>query len=290
MLYQDLINAVAMAAGVISTTEFVSSPARLNAPQRPPAPSVLEAQQSQRLILLAEDNETNRDVMQEQLRLLGYTCEVAIDGEQALAMWQAGAAQNRYALVLSDCHMPNLDGFGLTAAIRAAEGPGTHLPIIAITANAMQGEAERCKERGMDDYLSKPLRMHELSDLLDKWLPMPSLYPIWNPGTLSELVGDNPAMHRRLLEKFLTNAQKQVAAIMAASAEHDPVSAIKEAHTLKSAARSVGALALGELCQTIEKTEHTQSAASLDALSSMAQALPAALANAANMIRQHHAF
>jgi len=133
------------------------------------APSREVAAASDRLILLAEDNETNREVMQEQLRLLGYACEMAQDGAIALAMWHANP--KRYALLLTDCHMPHLDGFGLTAAIRAAEPPGTRLPIIAITANAMQGEAQRCREGGMDDYLSKPLRMNELAPMLEQWLP-----------------------------------------------------------------------------------------------------------------------
>ena len=158
----------------------------------------------------------------------------------------------------------------------------TRLPIIAVTANAMQGEAQRCRERGMDDYLSKPLRMNELRDKLDKWLsasasesePEPvlapvrpelvqgggriedavvdNLFPIWNPATLTELVGDNPAMHRRLLEKFLTNAEKQVAAIIAAAESDDCTALADVAHPLKSSARSVGALRLGELCQRLE--------------------------------------
>ena len=137
--------------------------------QRLAAPSIEQAVQTQRLILLAEDNETNRDVMQEQLHLLGYVCEVAEDGAIALRMWQSNPG--RYALLLSDCHMPNLDGFGLTEAIRGAEPAGTRLPIIAVTANAMQGEDMRCIERGMDDYLSKPLRMNELAAMLNKWFP-----------------------------------------------------------------------------------------------------------------------
>jgi PAS domain S-box-containing protein len=128
------------------------------------------------LILLAEDNETNRDVMQEQLHLLGYACELAEDGALALKMWQA--KPGRYALLLTDCHMPNLDGFGLTQAIRAHEPDGTRLPIIAVTANAMQGEGQRCRERGMDDYLSKPLRMTELASMLEKWIPVESFSPV----------------------------------------------------------------------------------------------------------------
>jgi PAS domain S-box-containing protein len=136
---------------------------------RSAAPTIAEAARTRRLILLAEDNETNRDVMQEQLRLLGYTCELAEDGAIALRMWQA--SPGRYALLLADCHMPNLDGFGLTEAIRTTEPAGTRLPIIAVTANAMQGEAERCRQRGMDDYLSKPLLRQDLSDKLYQWMP-----------------------------------------------------------------------------------------------------------------------
>jgi PAS domain S-box-containing protein len=120
------------------------------------------------LILLAEDNETNREVMLEQLRLLGYAADVAQDGEQALALWRNG----RYALLLTDCHMPRLDGFELTEAIRRDEASGTRAPIIAVTANAMQGEAQHCLDRGMDDYLSKPLRLTELDRMLAKWLPV----------------------------------------------------------------------------------------------------------------------
>ena len=279
MLYHDLIQAIARASGRLGATGTANTGIageRRNR-QRPTAPTVEEAVQAGRLILLAEDNETNRDVMQEQLRLLGHTCEVAEDGAVALRMWQANPG--RYALLLSDCHMPNLDGFGLTEAIRRTEPVGTHLPIIAVTANAMQGEAQRCRERGMDAYLSKPLRMNELRNKLDRWLPEPesesdSVYPepaqvsngtgdavldnpfpVWNPTTLVELVGDNPSMHKRLLDKFLINAQAQVAEITATAAtatDPDTSTLAGVAHTLKSAARSVGALRLGELCQSLE--------------------------------------
>jgi CheY-like chemotaxis protein len=131
------------------------------------ASSADEDSASGQLILVAEDNETNRDVLREQLRLLGYCADMAEDGREALEKWRSG----RYALLLTDCHMPHVDGFALTAAIREAEAPGAHLPIIAITANAMQGEAQRCLQAGMDDFLSKPLRLQELAPVLEKWLP-----------------------------------------------------------------------------------------------------------------------
>jgi CheY-like chemotaxis protein/HPt (histidine-containing phosphotransfer) domain-containing protein len=264
--------------------------------------------------LFAEDNETNLDVMQEQLRLLGYACEIAVDGELALQMWrnaQAAPAQ-RYALLLTDCHMPNLDGFGLTAAIRQHEPPGTRLPIIAITANAMQGQAQRCQERGMDDYLSKPLRMNELAAMLNKWLPLASptsaapasqhlgaaaihikklptsaeahVLAIWAPHTLTTLIGDNPAMQRQLLEKFLSNATQQTQDILRAASAADTQALAGVAHTFKSAARSVGALVLGELCQALEQAGL---AADVAQCRSLADTLAATLQAASCEIRHH---
>jgi PAS domain S-box-containing protein len=241
--------------------------------QRLAAPTVEEAVQAGCLILLAEDNETNREVMQEQLQLLGYVCEVAQDGAIALQMWQANPG--RYALLLSDCHMPKLDGFGLTSAIRQTEALDTRLPIIAVTANAMQGEAQRCRDHGMDDYLTKPLRMDELAAMLHKWLPLAAPpakttlaidslptdpsdpaeqgdYAIWNAATLTVFVGDNPATQKRLLDQFLMGAQQQVTQMLAAVAADDTSQLAHIAHTLKSAARSVGALRLGELCHALE--------------------------------------
>ncbi len=232
------------------------------------------------LVLLAEDNETNHEVIQEQLRLLGYACEVAQDGAIALEMWRA--APGRYALLLTDCHMPHMDGFSLTQAIRAAEPAGTRLPIIALTANAMQGAAQRCLQSGMDAYLSKPLRMQELAPMLQKWLT-PG-HAIWNGATLHELVGDNPAMHRRLLEKFLANAEKQVSAIGEAAAENNFKEVAMLAHTLKSAARTVGAMALGELCHRMEATGSADDATDCRALT---QDLPAAFVAAQRVIQAH---
>ena len=319
LLRHDLLHGVAVASGRAQATESDQTVERRRTP-RFKAPSVEEAAQSGHLILIAEDNETNRDVMMEQLRLLGYAAEVAEDGALALQRWQHGTLDappglpNRYALLLTDCHMPNMDGFELTEAIRESETTGYRLPIIAITANAMQGEAQRCRERGMDDYLSKPLRLNELGPMLFKWMPqcgpaqaedpgnhqaahghprapvnnslaplaslasLASLdFPVWHPGTLTELVGDNPAMHQRLLDKFLRNAQEQVTAIGAAAASDDTQGAAGGAHTLKSAARSVGALRLGALCQAIETAGNGSDA---PACRNLAEQLPEAFAAA----------
>jgi len=287
-----------------------SRPAPLDAPRTPtpaaglprPAPDVETAAREGRLILMAEDNETNRDVILEQLRLLGYAAEVAEDGVQALTLWRTG----RHALLLTDCHMPNMDGFELTEAIRKDEPAGTHLPIIAITANAMQGEAQRCRDHGMDDYLSKPLRIEALGRVLAQWLPnaatpgqpagkadarpdepttpAPDTSVAWDSATLGRLVGNNPEMQRRLLTKFLANAQSQVAAMESARATGDLRALTDVAHTLKSAARTVGALALGELCQAMETAGR---AGDLHRCMALAQGVPSALTAAQHPIQQH---
>jgi CheY-like chemotaxis protein/HPt (histidine-containing phosphotransfer) domain-containing protein len=240
---------------------------------------------------------------------------MAADGAIALQMWQA--KPGRYALLLSDCHMPHLDGFGLTQAIRTTEPVGTRLPIIAVTANAMQDEAQRCRERGMDDYLAKPLRMSALAPMLEKWLsaskpvpasvtspapaqpenghPEPGLaesteialapsFPIWNPASLTALVGDNPAMHKRLLVRFLASADAQVAEITAAAVAGDPATLGRVAHSLKSAARSVGAMRLGELCQDLETAGRAED---VQTCSAVAAGLPAVFAAAAVEINGH---
>jgi two-component system sensor histidine kinase/response regulator len=118
-----------------------------------------------RRVLLAEDNVVNQKVAVRILERLHAQVEVAANGVEALA------AANRVAfdLILMDCQMPEMDGFQATAAIRASQGPSRKTPIIALTANAMQGDRERCVDAGMDDYLPKPVRSDELARMLEKW-------------------------------------------------------------------------------------------------------------------------
>ncbi|MBT3066031.1 CHASE domain-containing protein [Rhodoferax sp. U11-2br] len=252
-----------------------------------------EAAASGRLILLAEDNETNREVLREQLRLLGYAADAAVDGLAALALWRSG----RYALLLTDCHMPQMDGFALTAAIRAEEPPGQHHPIIAVTANAMEGEAQHCLASGMDDYLSKPLRLQELGAMLAKWLPRaptpaaadgftvvpshsgpqietaaPRPLAIWDATMLSQLVGNAPELHQRLLDKFLHHANEHARVIDQATQAGDTQQAAFAAHTFKSSARTVGAMQLGEVCEQIELAGQAKDVGACLALVPMLQA------------------
>jgi signal transduction histidine kinase/DNA-binding response OmpR family regulator/HPt (histidine-containing phosphotransfer) domain-containing protein len=118
-------------------------------------------------ILLAEDNAINQLVINRQLEHLGYELETASDGKEALQRLE----QTRFSLLLTDCHMPNMDGFELTKAIRQREREsGTRLPIVAITAFAVQGDAARCFAAGMDDFLAKPVELGRMRHTLEKWL------------------------------------------------------------------------------------------------------------------------
>lgn len=123
-------------------------------------------------ILLVEDNEVNRFVIVAQLEVLGYAVEVAENGTQGLEKWENGS----FDLILTDCQMPEIDGFEMTEVLRKQEKEqkSSHIPIIAITASALQGEFERCLAAGMDAYLPKPVELAQLREKLEAWLPQRS--------------------------------------------------------------------------------------------------------------------
>ena len=136
--------------------------------RQPDTPKPEPIAQRDTRILVVEDNEINQIVMGKQLDILGFPHEIAPNGEEGLKLWRSG----NYDLVLTDCHMPKLDGFGLTAEIRAIEAAEAlqPSPIIAITANALDGEAERCIAAGMDGYLAKPVELESLRAKLREFL------------------------------------------------------------------------------------------------------------------------
>ncbi|MCP5124064.1 MAG: PAS domain S-box protein [Gammaproteobacteria bacterium] len=251
-------------------------------------------------ILVAEDNEINCDVIRRQLEMLGYRVALAADGVKAFQQWKAGT----YDLLLTDLHMPNKDGYELTALIRDAERRFNlnRIPIIALTANVVKGEEECCLKQGMDAYLSKPIELARLKSVLDQWLPSTDLFvanvaeeaalptqvverpelPVFDSEVLTKMVGSNPAIHRRLLEKFLANARQRMGELLQASEARNTATVGQIAHTLKSAARSVGAMRLGDLCQQLE---HAGKAGDGECCQALSKSLHATFDEVARILR-----
>lgn len=246
-------------------------------------PSVAEAEAERSLVLLVDDHPTNRLVVTRQLALAGYRCESANDGEHGLAAWRSG----RFALVLTDLHMPVMDGYQLAAEIRAEEARRglARTPVIALTAAVLKGEAERCIEAGMDDYIPKPASIETLLRHLRHWLPhlrddaAPSATrpaatradaaaarraPVYDPEPLRAVLGEEPALLRQVLEEFLQAASEDVEAADAAWRSDDRPALVREAHRLKAAAALAGATALSIQASYLEEHAQQLDAAALE--------------------------
>ncbi|MBA4141765.1 MAG: PAS domain S-box protein [Nitrosospira sp.] len=281
VMHRDaFLRAVALAAGRL---DEVTEARQAETPEPAAAPSREEALSEGRLILVAEDNEINQKVIRQQLTLLGYAADISSNGREALKRWHSG----NYALLLTDLHMPEMDGYQLTAAIRQAEQGKTRAPIIAFTANALKGEAEHCRAVGMDDYLSKPVQLAHLKAILQKWLPSgastqllalatPAAVPVdaveaveekpVDVKVLEELVGDDPVVISEFLRDFRISARGIADDLRTACRAGQMETAAAAAHKLKSSARAVGALALGELCAKMEQAGKAGDAQALNAL------------------------
>jgi len=156
--------------GSVFWLELPFAPVEQPAPSPAPAPAAIPDEpvevESRARVLVAEDNPVNQMVAREALKRLGCRVDIAANGREALE----AAVSLPYDLIFLDCQMPEMDGFDACRAIRQAESPGQRTPIIAMTANVLKGDKEKCLEAGMDDYLPKPVRMAEMAATVERWL------------------------------------------------------------------------------------------------------------------------
>jgi CheY-like chemotaxis protein/HPt (histidine-containing phosphotransfer) domain-containing protein len=225
-------------------------------------------------ILVAEDNATNRDVILAQLQKLGYNAGAVTNGAEAIEALQQG----NYDLVLMDCEMPVMDGFEATRRIRESIQPA--IPIIAVTADAMSGDRDRCLSKGMNDYISKPVDLGKLSEVLARWLPVneagdtaetpgqsgnESAAPLVNTAAifnteaifsvdalLGRLMGDRP-LAGAILQGFLQDVPTQLNNLAAWLDQSDAPAVRRQAHALKGAAATVSAERLRAIALEMER-------------------------------------
>jgi CheY-like chemotaxis protein/HPt (histidine-containing phosphotransfer) domain-containing protein len=221
-----------------------------------------------RRVLVAEDNPTNRKVAQYQLMGLGYEVEVVANGVQALRALEQGG----YDLVLMDCQMPEMDGYAATAEIRRRESQrgAPPIPIVAMTANALKGERERCVAAGMNDYVSKPVRVETLRSVLEHWLGVGGA-PAGQDGPGENDAGDGaphlsallegvrvvvgegrPEAAAGLVRVFVEETASQLSDLRAALSAGDAGGAKRAAHKIKGGCASFGLRRMAELSRRIE--------------------------------------
>ncbi|MEI6412723.1 MAG: EAL domain-containing protein [Pseudomonadota bacterium] len=232
-----------------------------------PAESGREEAVSRHHLLVVEDNPANQAVLRMQLEALGFTVDVANNGQEALSQWPL----NRYDLLLVDRHMPVLDGLALTRAIRAAErAEGGHIPIIAITADRLEEAEASCRDAGMDDILSKPIEMTALQDIIRRWLPAKDLHKtlvsapptetsahairVLDMTVLTRITGDiHPKAMRQLIDLFITAAQSDLALCRLHLHYRDGEALAESMHKLKSSSATVGAQRFSQLATSLEE-------------------------------------
>jgi CheY-like chemotaxis protein len=207
-----------------------------------------------RRLLLVEDNPVNQEVIRESLGRLGYEADVVENGQRALN----ALARTTYPLILMDCQMPVLDGYATAREIRRREAGSRHVPIVAITAHAFEGEREKVLAAGMDDYVVKPIKQATLSEVLERWWPggvaaspvaSSSARPVLDlaPASLA------PPPTEGVRRLFLRSVPEQIAELEQALAGSDERQRAAAAHKLKGGCLAVGAARMASLCAELER-------------------------------------
>ncbi|MFC3031070.1 ATP-binding protein [Pseudoalteromonas fenneropenaei] len=237
-----------------------------------------EARAQNKLVLLVEDNILNQQVLTDQLHLLGYGVEVAENGQQGLELWQSG----QFPLILTDLHMPKMSGYDMVTKIRdlaeQSSEPNAQPYIIAVTANALKGERERCLASGMNDYITKPIELNVLEATLNKWrekqprlaiteaspdaqsdttvtTPMPdvpSQPAAIDLEALNKYVNNDAKKRQRFFKMYLEQAANLISDINSGVMAMDQEVIIDACHQLKSISKTIGALVVADKAMEFE--------------------------------------
>jgi len=227
-------------------------------------------------VLLAEDNLVNQQVAKGVLRKLGCRVDLAMDGREAISDFE----KHHYDIIFMDCQMPRMDGYEATAEIRRLEtssSAGRHIPVIALTANALSGDREKCLAAGMDDYVSKPFDKQRIIKVLKHWLPdnlkvTPPKGPRQEDHQVVEPTADTPVLEYEALEGirslqsegaediltkiislFLEDTPKQLKKLEQAIRDQDANKICSIAHSLKSSSANLGAIKLSLCFKNLEQ-------------------------------------
>ena len=249
------------------------------------------------IVLLAEDNDVNRAVARKLLEKMGLEVEEAVDGAAAVRCIESKAVD----LIIMDCRMPIMDGYEATKMIRGMKTKARHgrkLPIIAMTANVMAGDREKCIATGMDDYLSKPVKFDILHEMMSKWLkagkkrPIISSAPSDKPKPKGKTMSDQPidmnvinelrdVMEEEftsVIESYLSNVPPLYSELRNAAVAEDVAGMVNPAHSLKSSSANVGAMTVSETAKTIEMAaRNNDGATAKSAFEQLNQVLPTAV-------------
>ena len=233
-----------------------------------PAPQPRELKSNGMKILVAEDNAINLKVVHAHLRALGYEVETVNDGVAALEAMKEG---HRYAAVIMDGQMPNMDGYQTTRTQRARETESgqRRVPIIALTAHAMTGDRRTAFASGMDDYLSKPFTQKQLQKALARWAARPSTSVSEFPpdaldttitAQLLELEEEEPGFISDVIESFFHTAEESIARMKQAIEKDDLKTLRAAAHMVRGSSQQLGARRFGATCFKLEKTATVEDA------------------------------
>jgi signal transduction histidine kinase/DNA-binding response OmpR family regulator len=247
-------------------------------------------------VLVVEDNRVNKEVATRMLKTFGIEAVTAADGSEALTLIE----RQPFDLVLMDCQMPVLDGYAATAAVREREKAlgAARVPVVAMTANALDGDREKCLAAGMDDYLTKPVKRAAMGQTLARWLRLvnSAAHSGVTPREATAAPGEHASKHAatldveviaelrdlmgsgvaHVIETYLGDTPVQISSMTAAIAGADFVTLGRSAHSLKSSSYSVGAMVVGRVAEALEL--HVRSEGSLEQAQRRIDALRVAFA------------